>query len=154
LLFVTSLTFDLSVYDIFGTLAAGAAIHVASRADLREPRRLAEILQHQGITFWDSAPVALQQVAPYFSTEPNRGEHLKVVFLAGDWIPLRLPDEIHAAFPNAHVVNMGGATETSVYSNFFVVETVEPHWASILYGKPIQNARYHILDAGLDPVPI
>ena len=49
---------------------------------------------------------------------------------------------------------MGGATETSVYSNFFVVETVEPYWASILYGKPIQNARYHILDARLNPVPI
>ena len=45
LLFVTSLTFDLSVYDIFGTLAAGATIHVASRADLREPRRLARMLQ-------------------------------------------------------------------------------------------------------------
>ena len=43
LLFVTSLTFDLSVYDIFGTLAAGATIHVASRADLREPQRLARM---------------------------------------------------------------------------------------------------------------
>jgi amino acid adenylation domain-containing protein len=153
-LFVTSSTFDLSIYDMLGTLAGGATIHVASRADLREPRRLASILQHQGITFWDSAPVALQQVAPFFSNEPSRGKHLKVVFLAGDWIPLGLPDEIHAAFPNAHVVNMGGATETSVYSNFFEVDKVEPHWASILYGKPIQNARYHILDARLDPVPI
>jgi amino acid adenylation domain-containing protein len=154
LLFVTSLTFDLSVYDIFGTLAAGATIHVASRADLREPRRLARILKEQRITFWNSAPVALQQVAPYFSNDPDSGEHLKTVILAGDWIPLRLPDQIHAAFPNAHMVNMGGATETSVYSNFFVVQTVEPHWASIPYGKPIQNARYHILDARLDPVPI
>jgi len=79
---------------------------------------------------------------------------LRTVILAGDWIPLRLPDEIHAAFPNAHVVNMGGATETSVYSNYFVVGKVEPHWASIPYGKPIQNARYHILDARLNPVPI
>jgi len=49
---------------------------------------------------------------------------------------------------------MGGATETSVYSNFFVVQNVEPHWANIPYGKPIYNARYHILDARLNPVPI
>jgi amino acid adenylation domain-containing protein len=154
LLFVTSSTFDLSIYDMLGTLAGGATVYVASRADLREPRRLAQILKQQRITFWDSAPVALQQVAPYFSDDPNSGEHLKTVFLAGDWIPLGLPDQIHAAFPNAHVVNMGGATETSVYSNFFVVDKVDPHWASILYGKPIQNARYHILDAQLNPVPI
>jgi len=152
LLFVTSLTFDLSVYDIFGTLAAGATIHVASRADLREPERLARVLQEQPITFWDSAPVAFQQLTPYFSDVT--GEHLKVVFLAGDWIALHLPDEIHAAFPNAQVVNMGGATEASVYSNFYVVQNVEPHWASIPYGKPIPNARYHILDARLNPVPI
>src|SRR5262245_55186367 len=52
LLFVTSLNFDLSVYDMFGTLAAGATIQVASRADLREPQRLARILQHEPITFW------------------------------------------------------------------------------------------------------
>jgi amino acid adenylation domain-containing protein len=156
MLFVTSLTFDLSVYDIFGTLAAGATIHVASRADLREPQRLARKLRRQKITFWDSAPVALQQLAPYFSDEADQhsGEHLRVVFLAGDWIPLRLPDEIRAAYPNARIVNLGGATEASVYSNFYLVGAVEPHWASIPYGKPIQNARYHILDAGLKPVPI
>jgi amino acid adenylation domain-containing protein len=156
LLFVTSLTFDLSVYDIFGTLAAGATIHIASRADLRDPQRLARMLRQQQITFWNSAPVALQQLAPYFADEPgqNNGEHLKVVILAGDWIPLRLPDEVHAAFPKAQVVNLGGATETSVYSNFFIVEKVEPHWAAIPYGKPIYNARYHILDSRLNPVPI
>jgi amino acid adenylation domain-containing protein len=156
LLFVTSLTFDLSVYDIFGTLAAGATIHVASRADLREPQRLARMLRQQPITFWDSAPVALQQLTPYFSDEPgqNIGEHLRLVFLSGDWIPLRLPDEVRAAFPKAQVVNLGGATEASVWANFFLIGAIEPHWASIPYGKPLQNVRYHILDARLKPVPV
>jgi amino acid adenylation domain-containing protein len=156
LLFVTSLTFDLSVQDIFGTLAAGATIHVASRADLRDPQRLARMLREQQITFWNSAPVALQQLTPYFADEAgqNSGEHLRIVILAGDWISLSLPDEVHAAFPNAQIVNFGGATETSVYSNFFIVEKVEPHWASIPYGKPIYNSRYHILDSRLNPVPI
>ncbi len=156
LLFVTSLTFDLSVYDIFGTLAAGATIHVASRADLREPQRLARMLREQKITFWDSAPVAFQQLEPYFAddSEQNSGEHLRVLFLAGDWISLSLPEQVRAAFPNAQMINLGGATEASVYSNYFCVGTVEPHWASIPYGKPIQNARYHILDSRLNPVPI
>ncbi|HSE18132.1 MAG TPA: amino acid adenylation domain-containing protein [Pyrinomonadaceae bacterium] len=151
LLFVTSLNFDLSVYDIFGALAAGATIHVASRADLREPQRLAGILQEQPITFWDSAPVALQQLTPYFSNGPG---HLRLVFLSGDWIPLRLPEEVRAAFPKTQVISLGGATEASVWSNVFPVTTIEPHWASIPYGKPLQNARYHILDSRLSPVPI
>jgi amino acid adenylation domain-containing protein len=156
LLFVTSLTFDLSVYDIFGTLAAGATIHVASRADLREPQRLARMLREQPITFWSSAPVALQQLTPYFSSEPlqNDEEHLRLVFLSGDWIPLRLPDEVRAAFPKTQVVNLGGATEATVWANSYTIEAIEPYWASIPYGKPLQNVRYYILDARLNPVPI
>jgi amino acid adenylation domain-containing protein len=159
LLFVTSLTFDLSVYDIFGTLAAGATIHVASRADLREPQRLASMLLHQHITFWDSAPVALQQLKGHFSNEKSpdealTGTDLRRVFLSGDWIPLRLPEEVRAAFPRAQVVSLGGATEATVWSNYFPVGEIESHWASIPYGKPIQNARYHVLDQRLNPVPI
>src|SRR5919199_4297070 len=66
LLFVTSLCFDLSVYDIFGILAAGGTIRVASGYDLRNPERLLGLLYDDGITFWDSAPAALQQLAPFF----------------------------------------------------------------------------------------
>jgi amino acid adenylation domain-containing protein len=153
LLFVTSLTFDLSVYDIFGTLAAGASVHVASRAELRDPQRLVTLLSDGHVTFWDSAPASLQQLAPLFPPAAA-GSRLRLVFLSGDWIPLRLPDEVRAAFPPARVVSLGGATEATVWSNFFPVGRVEEHWASIPYGRPIQNARYHVLDARLDPCPV
>ena len=53
LLFVTSPTFDLSVYDVFGALGAGATVRVASDAELRNPERLAAILVEEGITFSD-----------------------------------------------------------------------------------------------------
>ncbi|HVF42738.1 MAG TPA: amino acid adenylation domain-containing protein [Pyrinomonadaceae bacterium] len=156
LLFVTSLTFDLSVYDIFGTLAAGGSIHVASRAELRDPKRLVELMTHERITFWDSAPAALQLLAPYFPQAGAQGgaSRLRLVFLSGDWIPLKLPDEVRAAFPGARVISLGGATEATVWSNFFPVGRVEPHWASVPYGKPIQNAQYHVLDAHLQPCPV
>ena len=156
LLFVTSLSFDLSVYDIFGSLAAGSTVHVASRADLRDPQRLVQMLLDEGITFWDSAPAALQRLAPLFPP-PGQGAktgRLRLVFLSGDWIPLSLPDQVRAAFPNARVVSLGGATEGTVWSNVYPVGRVEPHWASIPYGKPIQNAQYHVVDAYLNPCPV
>ncbi|HYH44091.1 MAG TPA: AMP-binding protein, partial [Thermoanaerobaculia bacterium] len=40
LLFITALSFDLSVYDLFGTLAAGGTIRLASSDELRDPERL------------------------------------------------------------------------------------------------------------------
>src|SRR6185369_12822659 len=44
--------------------------------------------------------------------------------------------------------------EATVWSNFFPVAAVDPLWKSIPYGRPIQNARYHVLDASLAPCPI
>jgi amino acid adenylation domain-containing protein len=151
-LFVTSLGFDLSVYDIFGLLAAGGSICVATEADLAEPGRLVELLRTEPITFWDSAPAALQQLAPLF--RGARGERLRLVFLSGDWIPVPLPDEVRRAFPNAQVVSLGGATEATIWSNYFVIGEVDPQWPSIPYGRPISNARYFVLDAGLASAPI
>jgi amino acid adenylation domain-containing protein len=154
LLFTTSLTFDLSVYDIFGTLAAGGEVRVAAAEELAEPRRLAALLAGEGITFWDSAPAALQQLVPFLPRAPGDGAALRLVFLSGDWVPLALPPAIRARFPNARVVALGGATEAAIWSNFFPIAVVEPGWRSIPYGRPIQNARYHVLDAHLGLAPV
>src|SRR6185503_1092440 len=67
LLFVTSLSFDLSVYDIFGVLGAGGSIRVAGEDELRNPAALLEILRSEPITIWDSAPAALAQLVPFFT---------------------------------------------------------------------------------------
>ena len=120
MLFVTSLCFDLSVYDIFGMLAAGGSIHVALDVDVQEPERLLDIIYREPITFSDSAPAALQQLVPFFSAPAmsNERSRLRLVFLSGDSIPVKLPDQMHAAFPHAEVVSLGGATEATVWSKF------------------------------------
>jgi len=152
LLFITSLCFDLSVYDVFGVLAAGATVQVASEAALREPEELVRLLCEEPVTIWDSAPAALQQLAPLFPPPAERP--LRLVLLSGDWIPVRLPDQVRTAFPGARVVSLGGATEATVWSNWYPVGTVDPSWPSIPYGRPIADARYHVLDAGLRPCPL
>ncbi|UKO97051.1 amino acid adenylation domain-containing protein [Nostoc sp. UHCC 0870] len=155
-LFITSLCFDLSVYDIFGLLAAGGSIRVVSSDDVRDPEALLHILCHEPITFWDSAPPALQQLAGFFHKvqESNCHPQLRLVFMSGDWIPVTLPDLLKTTFPGVEVISLGGATEATVWSNYYPIGKVEPHWKSIPYGKPIQNAQYYILDAYLNPCPI
>lgn len=154
-LFVTSLCFDLSVYDIFGLLATGGSIQVVARADLHDPDRLLDLLSTTPVTFWDSAPALLQMLplATRESTSTDRSS-LRLVFLSGDWIPIKLPEQVRTVFPGAEVVSLGGATEATVWSNFFRIGEVAPEWTSIPYGRPIQNARYYVLDAYLNPQPI
>jgi amino acid adenylation domain-containing protein/non-ribosomal peptide synthase protein (TIGR01720 family) len=154
LLFVTSLCFDLSVYDIFGMLSAGGSIEIAPEQDLKDPRRLAERLCRPEITFWDSAPAALQQLMPFIEVTGAGGYRgLQLVFLSGDWIPVGLPDDIRNRFGNAEVIALGGATEATVWSNFYHVRVVDPVWSSIPYGRPIQNARYYALDEAMQCCP-
>jgi len=156
ILFITSLSFDLSVYDIFGILAAGAAVRLVISDDLRKPQRLLDIILDEGITFWDSAPAALQQLVPTFSkakSYKNRSR-LRLVFLSGDWIPVTMPDILRETFAGVKVIALGGATEATIWSNVYPVGDIDQEWKSIPYGKPIWNAKYYILDNYLKPLPI
>ncbi|MCU0549332.1 MAG: amino acid adenylation domain-containing protein [Leptolyngbya sp. Prado105] len=153
-LFMTSLCFDLSVYDIFGLLAAGGSIQIASSEDVRDPQVLINLLKTEPITFWDSAPPALQQLASLFPSLLDRPSSLRLVFMSGDWIPVTLPIAVQKTFPGVEVISLGGATEATVWSNYYRIDRVEAHWKSIPYGKPIQNAQYYVLDAQFNPCPI
>ena len=155
LLFVTSYCFDLSVYDVFGILDAGGSIRVAEADDIADPGRLWSLLRSDGITFWDSAPAMLGQLVPFLTAQPpDPNSPLRLVFLSGDWIPLALPDQIRRVFPSAEVIGLGGATEAVIWSNFHRIGDVAPHWRSIPYGRPIQNAAYYVLDGRLEPCPV
>ncbi|MEV4534076.1 AMP-binding protein [Asanoa sp. NPDC049518] len=154
---VTSFCFDLSIYDIFGLLSAGGSVRLASAEELAEPARLAEVMLSEPITFWNSAPPLFAWVLPFLTTSRLAGpgrESMRLMFLAGDWIALSVPDEIRTVFPNALVVNYGGATETAVWSTYYDIGEVDPAWPSIPYGRPIANARYYVLDEHRRRVPI
>jgi len=152
-LFVTSPCFDLSVYDVFGVLGAGATIVIANDAQVLDPIRLLDILDHAGVTVWNSAPATLASALASARNGATNG-CLRLVLLSGDWIPLALPDAVRARYPGARVVSLGGATEAAIWSNWFPVEQIEPDWTSIPYGTPIQNCRYHVLDSAMRPVPV
>lgn len=153
---VTSLDFDLSVFDIFGLLAVGGGFYIADAVQQRDPEMLLDVLLSEPITFWDSVPGTLNQLVPML---PQASGHpgvrdLRLIFLSGDYTPLALPGQISGTFPRAEVVSLGGATEATVWSNFFRVGEIDPEWRSIPYGRPIDNARYYVLDERLEPCPV
>ncbi|MDQ1353673.1 MAG: hypothetical protein QG657_3980, partial [Acidobacteriota bacterium] len=140
----------------FGVLSSGASLWVVTSDEIRDPKCLSDIIVREQVTFWDSAPAVLQQVADLIS-ELNISAiktSLRLVFLSGDWIPVSLPGILQKAFTGVSVISLGGATEATVWSNYFPINTVNPSWISIPYGKPIQNARYYILDSQMNICPI
>jgi amino acid adenylation domain-containing protein len=155
-LFVNPLSFDLAIFDVFGLLAYGGSIRIVGDADRSNALAVAQYLSTEPITFWNSAPAYLQMVLPFLQGGPGRAkrrlESLRLVFLSGDWVPLAMPDAVRLHAPEVEVISLGGATEATVWSNYFRVEAIDPDWRSIPYGRPIQNSRYYILDDRLAPV--
>ena len=157
LLFVSSVGFDLSVYDIFGGLSSGASVHIVKNDELKEPKDVLNKLFDKKITIWNSAPAIFQQLLNTLELEEQltkQSTFLRLLMLSGDWIPLKLPDIAKKYFPMAQVVSLGGATEATVWSNYYKISKIESDWNSIPYGKPIQNCKYYILDKDLIPMPM
>ncbi|NGM14131.1 amino acid adenylation domain-containing protein [Verrucosispora sp. CWR15] len=153
---VTSLDFDLSVFDIFGLLGAGGGFYIADATQQRDPEMLLDVLLSEPITFWNSVPGTLNQLVPLLPQAAGSPgvQDLRLVFFSGDYTPLSLPDQVRAVFPRAEIISLGGATEATVWSNFFPVGAIDPQWRSIPYGRPIDNARYYVLDEKLEPCAV
>lgn len=152
---VSQSTFDLSVYDVFGLLAAGGSVAIPASQDVPDLAQLYEFARDAGVTIWNSVPAYASLLADYVKNSdrpPLPG--LRLVMVSGDWVPLDLGRQLTRAAPAARVVSLGGATEASIWSNHFEVPVdVPPSWASIPYGFPLRNQRYHVLDEDMRDRP-
>ena len=152
---ISQLNFDLSVYDIFGLLAAGGAVVIPDAGTQRDPRHWVELARRERVTLWDSVPALVEMLVEYCAGRPLEPTFpLRVVMMSGDWIPPRLPDRIRAAFPGTRVISMGGATEASIWSIHYPIGEVGADWTSIPYGRPMLNQTFHVLDRDLEPRPV
>jgi amino acid adenylation domain-containing protein len=152
---LSDLSFDLSIYDIFGTLGCGATIVMPDSVARREPNHWAELVEREQVTVWNSVPALLEMLVASESGERRRSlDSLRLVMLSGDWIPLTLPEQIKALAPRSSVVSLGGATEASIWSILFPINEVEAGWKSVPYGKPMVNQRFHVLNESLEPCPV
>ena len=151
---LSSLGFDLSVYDIFGTLAAGATILIPDTAAARDPEHWAELIQRERVTIWNSVPALMEMFVAYASGRSERlAESLRLVLLSGDWISVTLPDRIKELSGNTQVISLGGATEASIWSILYPISEVSENASSIPYGRPMANQRFHVLSEALEPRP-
>ena len=142
LLCVSSFGFDLSVYDMFGALAAGAEMVIAE--DNKNIKNICDILHNKGITLWNSVPSIMELVVDSLLDDHTEAT-LKNVLLSGDWIPVSLPDKIRMKFPNARIISLGGATEGSIWSIFYEIGSTKG-LKSIPYGYPLGNQQMYVLD--------
>ncbi len=152
---LSSLSFDLSVWDVFGVLGAGGAVVIPDASGTRDPAHWADLVRRHRVTIWNSVPALMELVTEYLAAQQaSAPTPLRLVMMSGDWIPITLPDQIRRVAPAARLISLGGATEASIWSILYPIECVDPSWPSIPYGRPMVNQTFHVLSEAMAPCPV
>ena len=127
---LSQLSFDLSVYDIFGSWTAGAMLVLPLENRMKDPTHWMSLVTQYRVSVWNSVPALMAwKLDSMVWPEKNRTvsselSSLRLVLLSGDRIPANLPPRIRAVFNGANVVSLGGPTEDTIWS--IINEEVPP----------------------------
>ncbi|WP_406630959.1 amino acid adenylation domain-containing protein [Amycolatopsis sp. WGS_07] len=135
----TPFGFDVSVWEFFWTLSAGATLVMARPGGHRDPQYLAEVLA-DGITTVHFVPSMLRA----FLAGPVPSLPLRRVLCSGEALPDELAEKFHRVI-GAELHNLYGPTEASVD----VTATQCLPGETVTIGYPIANTRVHLLDGEL-----
>ena len=151
---ISDLSFDLSVYDIFGMLLAGGSIVFTRQDMVTEPSEWKRLVMEHQVSVWNTVPMFMQIFTQYLQVHPFEKEvAVRNILMSGDWIPLSIYEDIIKTIGSVNIYGLGGATEASIWSNLYEIKSVETGWRSIPYGKPLANQRYYVLDKQLMDCP-
>jgi amino acid adenylation domain-containing protein len=150
---LAALSFDLSVYDLFGVLTAGGTLVLPTEAERLDPQCWLRLSRDYQVTLWNSVPALMVIYTDFLLGGGGQDPGIRRIILSGDWIPLGLFPKIKQALPNAKLTSMGGATEASIWSNYYEVTEIKPEWSSIPYGYPLANQAFYVLDEFGRPCP-
>ena len=150
---LASLSCDLSVYDLFGILAAGGALVFPQTQDPQDARQWLELCEADQVTIWNSPPALIARALEQGESSASQSSSLRLVLLSREQVPLALPNRIRMFAKQAQVVSLAGATEAAIWSSYQPVDDIDPAWPGIPYGQPLRNQFYEVLNDRLELCP-
>ena len=151
-----SYAFDVSVWELWGSLLFGGRLVVVTYSVSRSPREFHQLLARERVTVLNQTPSAFRQLIWAETTDDAPAElNLRYVICAGEALELQSLKpwfERHGdQFPE--VVNMYGITETTVHSTYRVITKADvENGAGSVIGVPIPDLQIYLVDENLKPV--
>jgi len=147
----TPYSFDVSVWELFWPLLAGARVAFARPGEHRDAAALAARIAAEEVTTLHFVPSLLQ----VFLEERglDRCRSLRRVVASGEALAPELVRRFHERLPGVALENLYGPTEASVDVTFHPCQPGGGDRA-VPIGRPIANTRIHLMDRGGRPVPV
>ncbi|MCA1565783.1 MAG: amino acid adenylation domain-containing protein [Acidobacteria bacterium] len=139
----TSVCFDLSVFEIFGSLSWGAKVILVEDA-----LHLSGVPEDENVRLINTVPSAMAELVRLGAVP----ESVRTVNLAGEALHNRLAQQAYQQGKVDRVFNLYGPSEDTTYSTYTLVERGAEGEPTI--GRPISNTQTFVLDERLRPSPI
>ena len=145
---VTTVCFDIFVFETFPTLLSGLTLVIASELESRSPELLNNLIISNKISKILTTPSRIDLL---LSNEKYTKclSYIKEFLLGGEPLPKQLVNSLKK-HSSAHIYDLYGPTETTVYSSFNDVTFDEV----ISIGKPVNNTQIYILNENNKMLPI
>ena len=147
LLHVASLSFDISVLEIFLPLTTGARVVVISREVAADGSQLMKKLSNSEATVMHATPTTWRLLLQ----AGWRGSDHLTILCGGETLQYELAEQLFTR--GSSVWNLYGPTETTIYSSSGLYRN-DPSERTVSIGQPIANTQIYLLDSQLQPVPV
>ncbi|MBY8171396.1 amino acid adenylation domain-containing protein [Vibrio fluvialis] len=142
MLSVTPLHHDMSVFDLLGSLCAGAALVIPEPEAEKDALHWNSLVERHGVTLWCSVPAILEMLLACQST--SQGQSLRLIAQGGDYIKPQTIQTLRERLPNARLFSLGGPTETTIWS---IWHELEPEDGAVIpYGAPLPGTQYYVVN--------
>ena len=149
----TPLHFDLSTFDIYGTLTAGAQLHLVPAEIHLLPHKLAAFMREAELTQWFSVPSTLNYMARFDAVQDNDFPRMKRVLWCGEVLPTPALMYWMKKLPHVTFTNLYGPTEATIASSYYTVpQCPVSENQPIPIGSACTGERLMVLDDNLHPV--
>jgi amino acid adenylation domain-containing protein len=151
--FWTSNSFDVSVYEIFSALSAGATLHIVPEHIRPDFQQFASWLEANGIQSAYLPPSMLGEFAQSLAAGAA-SSRLRRLLVGVEPIPQKVLSTIADAIPGVQIVNGYGPTEASICATLYADEPLGKGERNTPIGRPVDNTQVYLLDEYLEPVPV
>lgn len=147
------LHFDLSTFDIYGSLSCGAELHLVGR-DVLLPGQLATFIRDAELTQWFSVPSTFAYMARGDAVRERDFPLLQRVIWCGEVLQPAVLAYWMRRVPQCSYTNLYGPTEATIASSYYTVTSIaEGETAAIPIGAPCAGEDISVLNEALEPVP-
>lgn len=141
---LTTVTFDISVLEIFLPLISGGCIELLTRSTVVDAVLLRAAIERSEASLIQATPMTWRMLLE----TGWKGNSSARLLCGGEALASDLATELLQR--GGSLWNMFGPTETTVWST---MQRIDKQFQSITVGRPIANTNVYILDSELQPVP-